>query len=508
MVDVIAPITATHKLGIRVSDPVLSPAFRVEPAFSVRPATGSQSVLDVTAPNVNARAYLISGIGKIRLDIDMTSLENAIGHSLRDGDMYRITGTIDGTSTQFHARLSARSDYAYAFLDAADSSGVVPSRSYTLLVHRVERDRRFEVTEGSRGPCIRIYETVLKSLGIREDRSDGVVQLRVRDDRNEGRLVYVPYRSAVGWVQVPVNGIGAHVGDQIEIVDGMRYEVEDAVADFNGKRPESLGNVRMSLDDEGLSLIVDGQRFETENARLTAHGLQAVLKMKVGKTGIKFQVDGENIVPRFENSDRIEGFKTIRDGLYATREQLNGSHLRQLIPDTLCAMSYGEMKAWSMDKIIRMSCENEAEGAYVLEVTQEFQELVQRRLIYAGTRRKIEKGNVGEILASKLFESMGFQTVQDHPFSDDDQSRGSSRWGPESVVRSSMNGQIYYTEVKNHSDEERARRKAISQVRWYCKENPIYKGEDLSGAFIAITDWDGETSAVNFRVVEISSNVR
>ena len=137
-------------------------------------------------------------------------MEGAIGQSLRDGDMYRISGHIEGTSSSFEARLSAtKGNHAYVFLEGG-AEGVVPGQDYRLRIDQVEKDRTFEVSQGSRGPCIRVYETVLDSLGVSRDRSDGVVQFQVRIGKEgEDRHVYGNYNSATGWMQIPVREIGA-----------------------------------------------------------------------------------------------------------------------------------------------------------------------------------------------------------------------------------------------------------------------------------------------------------
>jgi hypothetical protein len=455
---------------------------------------------------VDAVAYYMSNSGKIRLDVDKAALEEVVGQGFRDGDMYRIAGHVEGTSSHFEARLSGtKGDYAYVFLDG-NAEGVVPGQGYKLRIEQVEKDRTFEVSEGSRGPSIRVYETVLESLGVTRDGSDSVVQFQVRNAREgEVRQVYANYNSATGWMQISVGEIGARPADRLEITGGRRYMLEDAVADFNRQKPESLKNVSMTLEKGKLFLGIDGQRFEAKEPRLTSHGGKAVLKMGIAEDNVKFQFDGKTVTSRFENSERIREFRTIGDGLYATREpSKDKSHLHRLVPEKVSSMSYEEMREWSSDKIRIISAGNEIKGGHQLETTEEFQAAVRRRLTYAGTRRKAEKGDVGEMLASKLFESIGLETVEDHPFSTDIESRGSSRRGPESVVRLSTTGRIYYTEVKNHTDEERAKRKAISQVKWYCDSRPMYGDERISGAFIATTNWEGRTSVVNFHVDELS----
>jgi hypothetical protein len=238
-------------------------------------------------------------------------------------------------------------------------------------------------------------------------------------------------------------------------------------------------------------------------------GGQAALKMRIGEDNVKFQIDGKTVTPRFENSERIREFRTIEDGLYATRERSkNESHLRQIVPEKAGLMSYGEMREWAMNKIKVVSRGDKIEGTHLLEATREFQETVHRRLTYAGTRRTQEKGDVGEILACKLFQSIGFEVVKDHPTSQSNESRGSSRNGPESVVRSSQNGALYYTEVKNQLEKEKARRDAIGQLKFYLAMSPQYNGESIRGAFIAITNWSGETPMVEFHVEAVNKNVR
>jgi hypothetical protein len=461
-------------------------------------------------PLVDATAHYMSNNGKIRLDVEKAALEEAVGQSLRDGDMYRIAGRVEGTPSHFEARLSGtRSDYAYVFLDG-NAEGVVPSQSYQLRIEQFEKDRTFEVSQGSKGPYIRVYETVLESLGVTRDGSDGVVQFQVRNGREgEVRQVYANYNSATGWMQISVGEIGARNGDGVEITGASRYRLEDAVADFNRYKPESLKNVSMALEKERLFLGVDGQRFEAKEPRLTSHGGKAVLKMGIAKDDLKFQLDGKTATARFENSERIREFKTIGGGLYATRERSkNESHLRQIVPEKAGLMSYGEMREWAMNKIKVVSGGDKIEGMHRLEATREFQETVRRRLTYAGTRHTQEKGDVGEILACKLFQSIGLEIVKDHPTSQGDESRGSSRNGPESVVRSAQNGALYYTEVKNQLEMEKARRDAIGQSKFYLAMSPEYNGESIRGAFIAITNWSGETSMVEFHVEAVNRNVR
>ncbi|MDG6977464.1 MAG: hypothetical protein JRN58_00050 [Nitrososphaerota archaeon] len=413
---------------------------------------GSREPRSDEAPRVDARAYYISSTEKTRLDVDKSALEEAIGESLRDGDMFRIGGSVEGTQTSFEARLSGtKGDHVSVFLDGR-SEEVVPSENYKLRIEHFERDRTFEVAHGRRGPSINIYETVLESLGVPRDGPDCVVEFHARTSKDgEEKRVYSTYHSAVGWMQIPVGGIGARAGDRIEVASARRFELTDAVAAFNQQKPDSLKNVGVTLDKEKLSLQVDGQRFEAKEPRLTSHGGQAALKVKIGEENIKFQFDGKTVTPRLErNSDRIREFKTIYDGLYAIREHSKShTHLHQIVPDRISSMSYDELRRWSTNKIRLAQIEDKVEGEHQLEVTSDFQHAIHRRLVYAGTRYSTEKGNVGEILATKLFQSIGFEVVKDHPNYEGDESRGSSRSGPECVVRSGATGSIYYIEVKN-----------------------------------------------------------
>jgi hypothetical protein len=452
---------------------------------------------------VDATAYYMSSSGKIRLDLEKSSLEEATGRNLRDGDMYRIAGRVEGTSVRFEGRLSGtKGDYAYFFLNR-DAEGIVPGQSYKLRIEQVERDRTFEVMRGRRGPSISVYETVLESLGVARDGQDGVVQFQVRNGRDsEVRQLYANYNSRTSWMQIPVSEIGARPGDRVEITGARRYGLEDAVADFNRQKPESLKSVSMTLEKEKLFLGVDGQRFEAKEPRLTSHGGMAALKMRIAEDGLKFQLDSKTVTPRFENSERIRGFRTIGDRLYVASDRSKiEPRTAQSTPEKVSMMSYQEMREWSKGKI-KLVSSNELEGEHVLVASDEFRRLVSERLGQAGSRYKVERGNVGEILAWTMYESLGHQVAKDHPFPTI-KLLGSTRDGPDFVVRFSGTGKLYYVEVKNQVNQEAATAKASREAGGFCASRPVFEREPVSGAFIVITNWNGDTPMARLHVKEV-----
>jgi hypothetical protein len=60
-------------------------------------------------------------------------------------------------------------------------------------------------------------------------------------------------------------------------------------------------------------------------------------------------------------------------------------------------------------------------------------------------------------------------------------------------MRISKTGELHYVEVKNQVDQEAAMAEAGPEVMGFCESRPMYRQERISGAFIVITDWNGET---------------
>jgi hypothetical protein len=466
----------------------------------------NQEIKGESVPVVEANAYHISSSGKIRLDIDRSSLEEAIGHS-KDTGMHPIAGRVEGAPSRFDARLSGtKGDYAHVFLDGA-AERVAPGQSYKLRVEQVEKDRTFEVARGNKEtPYIRVYERVLESLGITCDGSYGVVQFQIRNGKGEMREVYADYNWKTGLMRIPVAEMGARLGDRIEITAGRRYNLEDAVAGFNQQKPESLRNVSMILEKERLLLGVDGRRFEAKDPVLKCYRGKVFLKMRVAEDNLKFQLEGKTVTPRFENSQRIKEFRTIGDTLYAVSYPSKfKTRTDGFVPEKVNAMSYAEMVEWSKGRIRLSSSNHDFQGEHLVTTADEFQSLVRVQLKQAGRRYNVERGNIGEILAWSLCESLGHRIVKDHPFSSN-KTHGSTRNGPDFVMRISKTGELHYVEVKNQVDQEAAMAQAGPEVVGFCESRPMYRRERISGAFIVVTDWNGETPTARLYVKGIRCN--
>ena len=220
----------------------------------------------------------------------------------------------------------------------------------------------------------------------------------------------------------------------------------------------------MALDKGKLSLAVDGRTFEAKEPQLTSHGAQAVLKMKIADENIKFQLDGKTVTPRFENSERIGGFGMVGDRLHAVsyRSKVE-SRTDPPAPEKIETMSYAEMREWSKGKIRLLSSNHEIEGEHLLVASDEFRDLISERLKYAESRYRVERGNVGEILAWTMCESLGHQVVKDHPFQTI-KLQGSTRDGPDFLIRTSDTKELHYLEVKNQVNQEAAMAKASDEV--------------------------------------------
>lgn len=532
----------TPKVGIRVSTSEPAPVPCSKPSVSLatdktgshlkahgadlrtdgQPSSPPLSSTTHPLAIITARAYIVPGTGKIRFDLWKPTLERMLSMSLRDGKMYRISGRIEVVG-EFQVRHSAtKEDHVYVFVDP-EQLKVMQGQRYRLVIESVKEDRRFEVVQTGKGPCIRIFRTVLESWGIRDQaHMDSVVEFVFRysmGGRDGIRRAFGRYNSAIEWMQLYVSGLGVRVGDALEVAGARKYTVGDFVEDFEVHKSEGLRTVRLWLANCGdLELDVDGVKFAAREPRLTVHGLELSLKMKVGREEengkeIKFELDGETITARMANSDLIREFRvTEGGGLRAvySRAGRDTSYVCQLVseqnPPHL--MSITKFREWSKERVRVVSAPiGTIEGKYSLEVDEEFRYQVGQILRDAGNGFNRQKGTIGETLAWLLCPNMGMQVIVDHPLSTNSELFGSLRKGPDFLIQGVTNQRLYYLEVKWWADgAEEAERDAIAQVLGVYERKPVYHGERISGAFIVLVNWKVKYNVAILYVKEAKVN--
>lgn len=108
-----------------------------------------------------------------------------------------------------------------------------------------------------------------------------------------------------------------------------------------------------------------------------------------------------------------------------------------------------------------------------------------------------QKGRVSEEIQSYLVSlTDSWEEMTKHPF-------GLGLYGPDSLQRSKLTGELYYFEFKWYESPEDAIAEGAQQVIRDYHKRPFYKGEPIKGAYVGWLDWNPKERLGNFHLKKV-----
>jgi hypothetical protein len=360
--------------------------------------------------------------------------------------------------------------------------------AYKLKIESILEQPRLSAVRARDGASLRISWTDVKVFGINrmEKREQGRVvtefELLNLSKPGESAKQYFTSHKSKSSFQLLVGKRSAREGDSFRLVEARKYGISDFVKDFNSHKSAKMKNVELNIQENRLSMQVDGQNFAFEHWCVSALGGEVLLsgKLEHVDSEIRFWFDGEKMTCRFDGYTRLNWIKATKYGIEFSYSPNNQRELRH-------RQSLGEFDGTLVinDVALVSRPENRA-SPYTFGVPRSVQEYVQFRLGATGKFRgyMFEKGRISEEMQRQLVSLTGeWDEVANHP----------ERYGPDSVQRSRASKELYYFEFKWEQSKpiESTRADATAQVIRDCEGRPHHNNEPVAGGYIGLLDWDG-----------------
>jgi len=366
-----------------------------------------------------------------------------------------------------------------------------------------EEPRTFEVIDHQRGPMLRIPKSDLERAGAGTDemKDREIVELVVRDASEEGeriRTVFGRYDADNRRVEAYLGKGGDYEGHELQLVMAGGYSEGRMVQDFNERKCEHLGNVKLELGDGEMVLAVDGRKIPFDDRRLSTNGSEAVLKGKIGdESDFKVSFDGNRTTARFGRGYPVDGMKMEGDELVVSYSQSrNERHEHRMYLEHLETPerpSLSQFDRPEMREHVKMFDHPErVEGEYQFVLDQEARDEI--RTLLDGALRKgdkqydLMKAEVSERLVPNLLELAGWERIKRHPFNDT-KKEGASANGTDWLIRTPDEKEAIM-EVKWWGDTVRAESKGVLQVTKDFETKSKDEGPRITDAYVAIVDWE------------------
>jgi hypothetical protein len=539
MADVTSSITATPKLGIRVSDAVLSPVPPVEPSISsVRPDTGSPSANGNSSPStvrseaeqlasddIQTRVSQIKYLAKIpmtacrvftpheriRFGIRVSAFEKKTGVKLEKRRIYQIKGTIADICA-FEKRHFEGSTVV-VMVPPAYMGVVIPGRKYEIRIVSIEDRRQFTVhREAEENSVIVIRRLDLRALGIPAvKKGKGVLELMLRKANgfsNPTKRVFANIQSGNGFVRFDASNVDGKPGDIFELLSARSYKPRDFVREFNSVRPPEARNATLTMNRGRVGIKVEGKKFIFERCNLSRIKSRLLLRTKLSfyDMELRFWFNGQS----FE----------IRFGVYpvAAIRLWHGMKIKFERPVDKRAMAeqrelYSEVQKkgnpiWHKFKTclgsLRLaSIPKEITGVYKFEVDAAMCRFVCSK--FAKTTKNeysTRKGSFGEIIAAHIL-SIRYPDTREHPSVKFPKALGCHKQGVDYEIPNGRQQESDLIEVKWWKNVRAAINEGRIQVRKRLVENQSsISPAPLRRAFVAAVDWDPNSRSGRLIIAE------
>lgn len=333
----------------------------------------------------------------------------------------------------------------------------------------------------------------------RADAGDRVVRVTLKnlssEDKSE-KAVYAKLQPSEGTLPLSIHNVGAKRGDRIEVTGASKNTAQDFVNDFEKRKAKELRNVKISLEGGNLRLEVDGKEFQGKSCEQDALRLMRYLKVRVEpfQRDFRFWDDGEKITAKFGDSWTIQSFSANDKGL-GIRYQMGSRTINSnfLSPSDETVLNGDYLRPEEISSRMRILSQPDIfEGVLAFENDSELHSYLYGRLTQA-THMSLsmyneERGNLGEDMGITLLKNCGLAEVKMHPFAKGTEGRGSHKRGTDVLMRDNHDRLVLF-EIKWRIDPDIAMKDGLEESRKRQMSETEYKGETISGAYVAVLDY-------------------
>ncbi len=468
-----------------------------------------------------ATAYAVSGReGKedsVRLDIPKATFERRTGFHFEDRKTYEAKGKIDGVHDFKLTHTGSRENqHVVISFFGEEAKRIEVGKEHTATVESIEEKRTLTVSGEGPNTRLTLQKRMLESFGVdvdsmkKADECDRIVKVILSnlssEDKGE-KEVYAKLQPSEGTLPLSIHNVGAKRGDKVEVTGASKRTVKDFVDDFEKRKGEELRNVRLSLAGEKLYLEVDGKRFEAKAYQQDASRLRRYLKVEVEpfQRGFRFWDDGEKITAKFGDSWTIQSFTANDKGL-GIRYQMGSRTINSnfLSPSDKTVLDGDFLLPEEISPKTRiLSRPASIEGSLAFENDAELHSYVYGRLTQAMhmslSKYNEERGDLGEDMGIAMLRNSAMEEVMRHPFSKENPGRGAHRRGTDVLMRDG-DGRLILFEIKWRIDPDVAMKEGLEEVKKRQHAEKEYKGERISGAYVAVLDYSMKSRRGMLRV--------
>ena len=467
-----------------------------------------------------ATAYAVSGRegreDSVRLDVPKATFEKRTGFHFEDGMTYEAKGKIDGEHDFKVTHTGSRENqHVVISFFGEEAKRIKLGMEHTVTVESIEEKRTLTVSGEGPNTRLTLQKRMLESFGVdvdstkKADEGDRIVKVTLRNlssaDKSE-KAVYAKLQPSEGTLPLSIHNVGAKRGDKVEVTGASKHTVKDFVDDFDKRKGEELRNVRLSLEGEKLYLEVDGRRFEAKGYQQDASRLRRYLKVEVEpfQRDFRFWDDGEKITAKFGDSWTIQSFTANEKGL-SIRYQMGSRAIigSFLSPSDKTVLDEGILRTDGISAEVKMISElGLIERSHTFENSVSLHNYIYTRLTQATSISESkyleERGDLGEDLSIGVLTKFSLVEVERHPFSANP-GRGSHKPGTDVLMRNTK-GELVLFELKWHRNPDAALGRGHRELRERKSKEKEYKGERISGAYIAVLDYKMKSRQGGLRV--------
>lgn len=449
---------------------------------------------------LKAYEYQIPGRGpNIRFDIRSKDFQKRTGFGMGEGEVYEIRGKIGEVEfTKDH--LEKKGNHVIIMVPKERQSEIRPGRRYDVVIGSVEEKPKFKVESYGDGRTVLNFQpTILTSLGLDfgKAKESEVIALQVENlsrPTERMRTLFTRLEQSDSAARLAVTGLGWKSGDLVKVHKITDYSREDFVKGFNESRETK--RARLLLDEDKLSLEVDGRLFPMTNCRYETHSLQVSLSAKVEpvKRELRFWNDGERYTPKIRDA-RIYQFRASRYELKIVHEGRN--HMttasRFRLPEG--GEQFIISKPLDLESIrqntVVLPRPSGPEGKYDFEVSPPLNSYADAWLRAPNQGQLSQRiGTLSEELASKILEESNWGLVRKHPTVVKNGTEiGSNKPGFDTLMRWKPSGELGFFEIRWQQDVDSAFSSAYGDVIKRITKNPSILENPEKGAYIGILDW-------------------
>ncbi|HEV2121131.1 MAG TPA: hypothetical protein VGS11_13645 [Candidatus Bathyarchaeia archaeon] len=293
------------------------------------------------------------------------------------------------------------------------------------------------------------------------------------------------------------------------------YAGPQFVADFDLMKPAGLENTELVWEKDQIAFLVDGEKLKLTGQRFRTYQGQVILDCGLGESGkVKIAKGIEGFRVRLADHSPVVSIAKYHGGIHLTYTRTEHdeylhrrtvvSRIDDLVEDD-APMSTGLLQLEVMEK------PRGGQGIYSLRAGQSALVVIAEALEKAKDDLdsfRDAKGSIAEEIVRQLLNEFGMVLVKDHPLTPLWWSGRSKRPGPDLLVRLAQTGELSYVETKWWGKVSGAKKKATRQVLNTLEKHPKTAYGTVTGAFIAILEWKGDSEVAELYIKRVNGRSR